>query len=731
MSPRPRRRRRAFSTFSASPTTIVVGQASTLAWSTTNATSCTASGGTGSDGWNGSVGTSSAGTSTGAISTAGNYVYTLTCTGPGGTGAPQSVAVDVTAAPPLPTIYGFTVSPSTVETGQSAVATWSTANATSCNASGGSGSDGWGGTVPTSSTGTTIGPVAVAGNYTYTLTCTGAGGTSAPSSAGLTATTAPVPPAIGSFSASPVAVQTGGSTTLSWTSTNATTCTAGGGTGSDGWSGTVATSSTGTSVGPISPAGGYVYTLTCTGAGGSSTAIATVSATTAPPAASIVSFTATPTTITAGSSVLLSWVSSGANACTASGGTGSDGWNGTQATNSTGTTVGPINTAGLYVYTLNCTGPGGASSPQSVDVTVNAATPAATVGSFGAAPTTVTVGQTTALAWTSSNATSCTAGGGTGSDGWSGAQAPSSTGTTVGPYTATGTVTYTLTCTGPGGTSSAASTTVTVNAAAPQQPTVALKAGGHSSLTVQTGATFTMSWISTNATSCTASGGAPSSGWSGSQPTSSSGIAVGPVATPGMYAYTLTCSGPGGSGSSTVQVTVLSQNSVDCGLPGIATASLVSPSATVSNTVSGLCIGCTVVGQGNVINSATNNPAVIGELVGALGGDVVLQVTQSSATFPAGRTVGFILTSGSSLLSLSLLQNVTLSTYLNGVPEQTASVGNNLLTLSALGVLSVNSNAGFAGFTATKPFNSVAVQVQQLAGVATTVNVYRACVSLQ
>jgi hypothetical protein len=717
------------SAFTASPNSIVAGQSTTLSWSSANATSCTASGGTGSDGWTGSVGTSSSGFNTGAISTPGNYVYTLTCTGPGGSGS-QSVGVDVTAAPPAPSIYTFNVTPSTAQTGQSVVASWSTANATSCTASGGTGSDGWSGTVPTSSTGTTIGPVTPAGNYTYTLTCSGAGGTSAPSSAGLTVTNAPVPPTIGSFSASPIAIQTGGSTTLSWTSTNATSCTAGGGTGS--WGGSVPTSSTGTTIGPITTAGTYIFTLTCTGAGGTSaTSAATVTVTAAAPAASIVSFIATPTTITAGGSVLLSWVSSGASACTASGGTGSDGWNGTVSTNSVGTTVGPLNTAGVYVYTLNCTGPGGASSPASVDVTVNAATPAATVASFGAAPTTVTVGQTTQLAWTTTNATSCSAGGGTGSDGWSGTQAPSSTGTTVGPFTATGTVTYTLTCTGAGGASSPATTTVTVNAATPQQPIVSLLANGHATLTATIGNTVTMTWTSSNATACTASGGAGTDNWSGTEPTSSTGFTLGNVSTPGTYSYTLTCTGAGGSGSATVKITYLTANATDCGLPGIATTSLVSPAATVTDTVQGLCVGCSVLNQGNVINASTTSPAVISEVAGLLGGDVVLEVGQTSATFPAGRTVGFILTSGSSLLSLSALQNVTLTTYLGTTPEQVATVSNNLLTLQALGVLSVNSDAGFAGFVATKPFNQVSVQVNQLAGVLTTVNVYRACVSLQ
>jgi len=718
------------STFTAVPNTIVVGQSTSLSWSTANATSCTATGGTGSDGWNGSVGTSSTGTSTGAIGTAGAYTYTLTCTGPGGTGSPVSVTVDVTSAPVAPTINAFTVTPITAQTGQSLSASWSTSNATSCTASGGTGSDGWSGTVATSSTGTSIGPVTPAGIYTYVLTCTGAGGSSAPSSASVVVTDAPVPPTIGAFSASPVAIQTGASTVLSWSSSNATSCTAGGGTGS--WSGTVPTSSTGTTIGPINTAGIYVFTLTCTGTGGTSLpSAATVTVTTAAPAASILTFTALPTTLIVGGSTVLSWTTSGASACTASGGTGTDGWNGSQSTISVAKTVGPINTAGLYVYTLNCTGPGGASAPASVDVTVNSATPAASIGSFAASPGTVTVGQSTSLAWTTSNATSCTASGGSGADAFTGTVAPSSTGTAVGPFPSTGTVTYTLTCTGAGGTSSPATTTVTVNAAAPQQPTVALKANGHSSLTITPGSTATLSWISTNATACAASGGAGSDNWSGTQPSSSTGVTVGPDATPGIYTYTLTCTGAGGSGSSSVQITVMSSNSVDCGLPSVQTTSLVSPAASVLSNVTGLCVGCSVLNPNNVITSTTNSPTSIAELAGVLGGSASVEITDDSADFPAGRQVGFIVTDGSSLLSLTALSDVTITTYLNGVVQQTASTGNNLIQLQALGLLSVNSNAGFAGFTATKPFNQVAIQEVPLLGVATTLNVYRACVSLQ
>ena len=76
-------------TLSATPTSITSGSASTLTWSSTNATSCTASGG-----WTGAKAISG----TQSVSPTVTTTYTLACTGTGGT-ATQSVTVTVTAAP--------------------------------------------------------------------------------------------------------------------------------------------------------------------------------------------------------------------------------------------------------------------------------------------------------------------------------------------------------------------------------------------------------------------------------------------------------------------------------------------------------------------------------------------------------------------------------------------------------------------------------------------------------
>lgn len=71
----------------------------------------------------------------------------------------------------------------------------------------------------------------------------------------------------------------GESTTLSWATQNASSCTASGAVGVDGWSGTVATQSAGTQI-SIDTSGIYGFTLTCVDAEGGddvSTSVVTVS----------------------------------------------------------------------------------------------------------------------------------------------------------------------------------------------------------------------------------------------------------------------------------------------------------------------------------------------------------------------------------------------------------------------------------------------------------------------
>src|ERR1700757_3853442 len=64
------------------PASVSPGGSFKLEWGSTDAKSCTASGGSGADAWNGSKALSGSETVT-ASGTPGNYNYTLTCTGDG------------------------------------------------------------------------------------------------------------------------------------------------------------------------------------------------------------------------------------------------------------------------------------------------------------------------------------------------------------------------------------------------------------------------------------------------------------------------------------------------------------------------------------------------------------------------------------------------------------------------------------------------------------------------
>ena len=244
-----------------------------------------------------------------------------------------------------------------------------------------------------------------------------------------------------SISLSPVTITVGASSTLTWSSTNATSCTASG-----AWSGSQTVR--GSAVQTPGTAGTNTYTLTCTGAGGSATgaSVLTVSAATPPPAPTV-SVSVDPTTITQGASATVTWSSTNTTSCTASGA-----WTGAQAVS--GSTSETPTAAGTTTYTLTCTGTGGSATAAAV-LAVSASTPAPTV-TIAASPTSITVGASTTLTWSSTNATSCSASGA-----WTGTQATA--GTLSETPTETGAGTYTLACTGDGGTVDA-SATVQVNA---------------------------------------------------------------------------------------------------------------------------------------------------------------------------------------------------------------------------------------------------------------------------
>jgi PKD repeat protein len=311
---------------------------------------------------------------------------------------------------------------------------------------------------------------------------------------------------ITSFTASPSTVSSGGSSTLSWSTTGAsvTSVIIDNGVGSKPANGSAT----------VNPTSTTTYTLSAYTTANSSPPTAQVTVTVGQPAPTA-TFSAAPTSITTGQSSTLSWTSANATSITIDNGVGSQPLSGS-------TSVSPAST---ITYTLTATGPGGTTT-KTATVTVSNPPPTAT---FSASPTTINAGQSSTLTWTTTNATTVSIDNGVGSK-------PVNGSTSVSP---SGTTTYTLTATGPGGPITKTAT-VTVN-----QPPPTINFTAQPS-TIASGQTSSLIWNTTNATTVTISNGV------GSQPTSGS-ISVSPTVT---TTYILTAIGPGGSLTSQATVTI-------------------------------------------------------------------------------------------------------------------------------------------------------------------------------
>jgi Subtilase family len=243
----------------------------------------------------------------------------------------------------------------------------------------------------------------------------------------------------------------GSSTTLTWSSIDATSCTASG-----AWSGTQATS--GSLVLKPTVAGTPTYTLTCSNTAhtqAASSATLRVTSGTAPDKPNV-NFSSS--SVEVGKSTTIAWDSNGATSCTASGS-----WSGTLAGRGS-MTITPT-AVGTETFSLICANLGGVSPSVSVVLTVTPAVtaPAAPTLTLGSASVPADTSDT--ITWTSQNASYCTTGGNANAlgSGWSAGTLATSGTFTITPITL-GTFTYTLYCTNAAGNSPTVTATLTVTA---------------------------------------------------------------------------------------------------------------------------------------------------------------------------------------------------------------------------------------------------------------------------
>lgn len=514
--------------FAASPTAIYTGDSSTLIWSVTNnPTSCTASGD-----WSGSK-PNAGPQSTGALSTARQYNYTLQCSNSAGQSPRITVNVLVTNPPPGLPIVRMAANPiGPITPGSSTTLTWSTTNnPTSCTASGD-----WSGSKPGSGSASS-GALNSVRDYTFTLTCSnGSGSTFASADVQVL----PNPPAV-SLTLSPSALYVGNSSTITWNVSNttpATTCTASG-----DWSGGITPTNGGTrSTGTLNDARTFLYSLSCTNEGGTGFQKNVPLTVTLPPPPSA-SISVSPISITSGQSATISWTASNNPTSCA---TGSDLTGPITPLSGGSKSTGTLTTQRTYTYALQCTNAGGSSNVAKATLSVGSGGGSGSppVVTIAVSPTSISTGGSATVSWSATNnPTSCSAGGTT--PNW--VTSPGASGSTsTGNISNAGTYTYSITC-----TNSAGSGTGTTNPplTVGSLPTVSVSLGS-SSITV--GSSTTYSWSSTAASSCSGGGSL-----SGSMATSGGPITTGTMNTAGTYNYTVTCvNSIGGSASKTAILTV-------------------------------------------------------------------------------------------------------------------------------------------------------------------------------
>ena len=332
-------------TVMASPAFIVTGKSSIISWISTKTTVCNAGTGNGT-GTTGSF-------KTGALSK--SMSYTVTCTG--ANGSKSSGNTSVTIIDPVVNNNGannggsgtksnfplvkVTAKPTSIKIGESSTISWTATKSVSCNTSTGKGV----GTSGSFKTGV------LKESTSYSVICISSDGSLGSGNAYVNVNNSPGGnnyPTI-KVKATPISINAGGTSTISWTSTNTTSCDAGAGASTN-------------------PNGSFItealsnsrsYSITCKGNNGEVSSDAYVNILDAYKFPTV-TVTATPTSVDSGGNSTIKWISENTTGCNAGTGRG------------TGTT-GSFNTGALTKatsYTVVCVGPNGQKGGN-VSVSVN------------------------------------------------------------------------------------------------------------------------------------------------------------------------------------------------------------------------------------------------------------------------------------------------------------------------------------------------------------------------
>ena len=278
--------------YQANPPTIIAGQSANLLWLVENADSVEIAG----------VGRVDSKQGTTQVSPTQTTSYLLTAKN---ATSEATETITVTVTQPAVRIITFNATPTTISPGETSTLAWQTENAETVTISGVSGGLAVNGTTPVSPGATT----------TYTITATGRGGSTATATATVQVGTGPGAgglPRIIRFTPSPMDLEAGSSSTLSWLVENADQVAISG-------LGTVGL----TGQAPVSPNSNTLYTLTATNAFGSVSSTVGINVRPAPPVpptAPTIACAVSPTSLTTpGEPVTLSFTTQNARIVTFNG----------------------------------------------------------------------------------------------------------------------------------------------------------------------------------------------------------------------------------------------------------------------------------------------------------------------------------------------------------------------------------------------------------------------------
>jgi hypothetical protein len=434
------------------PQTLWTTRPATLSWSS-NVAPCSLSGGSLS-----LMNLAAGGSTTTTVASAADVTYTLLCGTPN-----NSNSTTLTVNYVTPSLV-FEANGTDRKLGEDFRLAWLT-YADACIPSGGAPNDGWATTAFNVNNPPEMFPphVSAVGTYTYTLTCS-SGPISLQQSIGVTfennapyASASLSSPTV-TFSRSPADY-----VTISWNS-NLSSCQLAA--NPDIYISQTDQIFGGAPQGSIVLApqrsGVYQETVTCSPLVGSSVETARATLTVLPPPPPTETITFKPSTVVAGQNFTIAWSATDAGLCSQTGGIPNGAWGQPKL----GTNVAPPGSvtesavAGSYTFGLTCHSIDPASPGGSTQVALNISALSATLKSSA---TSVSVGDSFALTWSSVGATGCTAsGGGASGSGWSGNVGAS--GSVTQAATMSGTFTYSLVCSA--GTVSTAPQAVTVTVAA-------------------------------------------------------------------------------------------------------------------------------------------------------------------------------------------------------------------------------------------------------------------------